>query len=155
VNAEHVERAMPIPAPVVFFGLLILGFLLNWALPLAFIPKLPAQIAGLIIAFLGFLIGVSGIIVMRSAHTSPNPRKPTTALVEKGVFRHTRNPLYVSMFVLFLGIAVFTNVLWLILLLPLLFVIVDRWAVKPEESYLERTFGDSYLQYKKRVPRWV
>jgi protein-S-isoprenylcysteine O-methyltransferase Ste14 len=154
MNAE-VEHAMAIPAPVVFFGLLILGFILNWALPLAFIPKLPAEIAGIIIVVLGFLIGVSGIIVMRSAHTSPDPRKPTAALVEKGVFRYTRNPLYLSMFVLFVGIGVFMNVLWLILLFPLLFVVVERWAVKPEEFYLERTFGDAYLQYKKRVPRWI
>ena len=118
-------------------------------------PMLPAEIAGIIEVVLGFLIGVSGIIRMRSAHTSPDPRKPTTALVEKGVFRYIRNPLYLSMLVLFLGIAVIMNVLSLILLFPLLLVVVERSVVKPEELYLERTFGDAYLQYKKRVPRWI
>jgi protein-S-isoprenylcysteine O-methyltransferase Ste14 len=154
MNAE-VDQVMAIPAPLVFFGLLLLGFVLNWALPLAFMPKLATEIAGIIIVVLGLLIGLSGIIVMRWAHTSPDPRKPTTALVEKGVFRYSRNPLYLSMFVLFLGISVFMNVLWLILLFPLLFMVVERGAVKPEEAYLERTFGDPYLQYKKRVPRWI
>lgn len=153
--SAEVEHAKVVHAPLFFFGLLIFGFMLNWVLPLAFIPKLPAEIAGIIVAVLGLFIGGSGIIRMRSAHTSPDPRKPTTALVEKGVFRYTRNPLYLSMFVLFLGIAVFMNVLWLILLFPLLVAVVDRWTVKPEESYLERTFGDAYLQYKKRVPRWI
>jgi protein-S-isoprenylcysteine O-methyltransferase Ste14 len=154
MNAE-VDQVMAIPAPLVFFGLLLLGFVLNWALPLAFMPKLATEIAGIIIVVLGLLIGLSGIIVMRWAHTSPDLRKPTTALVEKGVFRYSRNPLYLSMFVLFLGISVFMNVLWLILLFPLLFMVVERGAVKPEEAYLERTFGDPYLQYKKRVPRWI
>ena len=154
MNAE-VDRPRVLPAPVIFFGALILGFLLNWALPLAFFPGRAAQVAGVIIVVPGFLIGGSGIIEMRRAHTSPDPREPTTALVEKGVFRCTRNPLYLSMFVFFLGIAVFLDVLWLILLFPLLLFVVERGTVKPEESYLERKFGETYLQYRKRVPRWI
>jgi protein-S-isoprenylcysteine O-methyltransferase Ste14 len=154
VNAE-VDRLRVTPAPVIFFGVLILGFLLNRAFPLAFFPGRSAQIAGAIIIVPGFLIGVSGIIEMRRAHTSPDPREPTTALVKKGVFRYTRNPLYLSMFVFFVGIAVFLDVLWLILLFPLLFFIVERGTVKPEELYLEQKFGETYLQYKKRVRRWI
>jgi protein-S-isoprenylcysteine O-methyltransferase Ste14 len=154
VNAE-VDRARVVPAPVIFFGFLILGFLLNWALPLAFLPGRSAQIAGVIILVLGFLIGGSGIIEMRRAHTSPDPREPTTALVVKGVFRYSRNPLYLSMFVFFLGIAVFLDVLWLILLFPVLLFVVERGTVKPEELYLERKFGGAYLQYKKRARRWI
>jgi protein-S-isoprenylcysteine O-methyltransferase Ste14 len=154
MDAE-VEHAVGIPAPVVFFGLLIIGFTLNWAVPLALMPKFPTEIIGIIIVAVGLLIGLSGLIMMRTAHTSPDPRKPTTALVEKGVFRYSRNPLYLSMFVLFLGIALLMNFLWLILLFPLLFAAVERTAVKPEEAYLEHTFGDPYLQYKKRVPRWI
>jgi protein-S-isoprenylcysteine O-methyltransferase Ste14 len=143
------------PVPLVLLGFLIFGFILNWAFPLTYIPKLPGQIAGIALILASFLIGGSRIIVMRSAHTSPNPRKPTIALVEQGIFRYTRNPLYLSMLVLFLGIAIFTTSLWLILLVPLLFLIADRGAVKPEESYLERKFGQMYLEYKKRVPRWL
>ncbi|MGA8857173.1 MAG: isoprenylcysteine carboxylmethyltransferase family protein [Candidatus Bathyarchaeia archaeon] len=154
MNAE-VDRPRVVPTPVIFFGILILGLLLNWALPLAFFPGRSVQIAGVIVVVPGFLIGGSGIIEMRRAHTSPDPREPTTALVEKGVFRYTRNPLYLSMFVFFLGIAVFLDVLWLILFFPLLLFVVERGTVKPEELYLERKFGEAYLQYRKRVPRWM
>jgi protein-S-isoprenylcysteine O-methyltransferase Ste14 len=154
VNGET-DRPRVVPAPVIFFGALILGFLLNRALPLTLLPSRSAQIAGLIIVVPGFLIGGSGLIEMRRAHTSPDPREPTTALVEKGVFRYTRNPLYLSLFVFFLGIAIFLDTLWLILLFPLLLFVVDRGTVKPEESYLERKFGDTYLQYRKRVRRWI
>lgn len=154
MDAE-VDHPRVVPAPVIFGGVLILGVLLNWGLPLVFFPGRSAQIAGVIIVVLGFLIGGSGVIEMRRAHTSPDPREPTTALVEKGVFRYTRNPLYLSLFVFFLGVAVFFDVLWLILLFPVFFFVVERWTVKPEESYLERKFGETYLQYKKRVPRWA
>lgn len=151
----EVDHARVVPAPVIFFGLLILGFALNWVHPLAFFPRLTTQIVGIALVILGLLVGGSGIIEMRRARTTPDPREPTTALVEKGIFRYTRNPLYLSMFVLFLGIAVALNILWSILLVPLLFFGVERGAVKPEELYLERKFGDAYLQYKRRVPRWV
>ena len=59
------------------------------------------------------------------------------------------------MFVFFLGIAVFLDVLWLILLSPVLLFVVERGTVKPEELYLERKFGEVYLQYKKHVRRWI
>lgn len=154
MNTE-IDRPRGVPAPVIFIGVLILGFLLNWAFPLAFYPGRSTQIAGVIIVVPGVLIGSSGIIEMRRANTSPDPREPTTALVEKGVFRYTRNPLYLSMFVFFVAIAVFLDILWLILLFPLLFFIVERRTVKPEELYLEQKFGETYLQYKKRVRRWI
>ena len=154
VNSE-VDRPKVVPAPVFFFVALISGILLNWALPLAIFSGRTAQLAGAIIVIPGFLIGCSGIIEMRRAHTSPDPREPTRALVEKGVFRYTRNPLYLSMFVFFLGIAVFLDVFWLILLFPFLFFVVERGTVKPEELYLERKFGETYLQYRKRVSRWI
>ena len=150
------ERARAVPMPVVFFVLLVLGFIVDWVFPLTFGPNLPAQVAGIAVILFGLLIGSSGIIAMRSAHTTMSVgRKPTTALVERSIFRHSRNPLYLSMLIVFLGIAIFTTVLWLILLLPLLFLIADRGAAKPEEAYLERKFGQEYLQYKKRVPRWI
>lgn len=150
----EVDNAKVVPAPVFFFGLLFLGLLLNGVFPIKFLPTLPGQIAGIVMVVLGLLIGGSAIAVMRRAHTSPDPRKPTVALVEEGVFRYTRNPLYLSMFVIFLGIALFSNALWLILFFPVLFFAIERGIVKAEESYLRRKFGETYLQYEKRVRRW-
>lgn len=151
----EVDNAKVVPAPVFFFGLLILGLVLNWFLPFGFLPTFPGWIVGIAMVVLGLLIGGSAVIVMRRVHTSPDPRKPTAVLVEEGVFRYTRNPLYLSMFVIFLGIAFFSNVFWLILFFPLLFFAIERVAVKAEESYLRRKFGEAYLQYEKRVRRWV
>jgi protein-S-isoprenylcysteine O-methyltransferase Ste14 len=150
------NRVKVVPAPVIFLGLFVLGFLLNLILPLPFLTNLPvARLTGIFVVCVSFLVGGTAVVEMRRVHTSPNPHKPTTALVEAGIFRYTRNPLYLSLFFLYIGIAVFVNVLWLILLSPFSILCAQNWVVKPEEHYLEQKFGDVYRKYKERVRRWI
>jgi len=153
VEDNHVKV---VPAPVIFLIFIALGLILTWALPLpSFTDVLAARVAGLLVICVGLFVGLGAMVQMRREHTSPNPHNPATVLVEGGVFRYTRNPLYLSLFVMYIGIAICVNVLWLILLCPFLIWSVENWVVKPEEDYLERRFGDAYKQYKKRVSRWV
>ena len=153
VEGNHVKI---VPAPVIFLLFLALGFVLNWAFPSpSLMDTLGARAAGLFVICGGLLVGFGALRQMRRAQTSPNPHKPANALVEAGVFQYTRNPLYLSMLIIYVGIAICVNVLWLVLLFPFLIWSVQNWVVKPEEFYLERRFGDAYSQYKKRVRRWV
>lgn len=153
VEDNHVKV---VPAPVIFLIFIALGLILNCVLPLpSFTDVLAARVAGLLVICMGLFVGLSAIVQMRRVHSSPNPHKPATALVEAGVFRYTLNPLYLSLFILYIGIAICVNVLWLILLCPFLIWSVENWVVKPEEDYLERRFSDAYRQYKTRVRRWV
>ncbi len=150
------NHAKVVPAPVIFLISIALGLILNLILPLPSPTNvLAARVTGLLVICVGLFVGGSAIIQMRRARTSPNPHKPASALVEAGVFRYTRNPLYLSLFVMYIGIAICVNVLWLILLCPFLIWSVENWVVKPEEDYLERKFSDAYRRYKKRVRRWV
>ena len=145
-----------VPAPAIFLLFLVLGLVLNRVEPLpSFMDVLVAEVVGFLVICIGLLLGFSAIVQMRRLHTSPNPHKPATALVEAGVFQYTRNPLYLSLFVIYIGLAICINVLWLVLLSPFLLWSVQSLVVKPEEGYLERRFGDAYRQYKKRVSRWV
>ncbi|HZN53866.1 MAG TPA: isoprenylcysteine carboxylmethyltransferase family protein [Candidatus Polarisedimenticolaceae bacterium] len=93
--------------------------------------------------------------VMRAAGTNIHPGQPTTAIVEQGPFAHTRNPLYLSLTLLFVGIGIaLASPAFLALLLP--FVAILRWGViAREERYLDAKFGDTYRSYKARVRRWV
>jgi len=153
VEDDHLQL---IPAPIIFLAFIALGLGLNWILPFSFVANFfTARVVGFLVVGLGFLVGSGAVVEMRRHHTSPNPHKPVTALVENGVFRYSRNPVYLSFFLLYFGTAICVNVFWLILLCPILFWLVEKLVVKPEENYLERRFSDAYMQYKKRVRRWI
>jgi protein-S-isoprenylcysteine O-methyltransferase Ste14 len=94
-------------------------------------------------------------ITMRNLGTSPDPRKPSTALSTNGAFAYSRNPIYVAMTGLYLGISLIINSLWLVLfLIPTLFLM--QWGViVREERYLSAQFGEAYTEYTQRVRRWL
>jgi protein-S-isoprenylcysteine O-methyltransferase Ste14 len=92
---------------------------------------------------------------MRGADTTLDVNKPVSSLVQDGPFRYTRNPGYLSLAMIYAGIAVLRNALWAILLLPMVLYVIQREVIEREERYLERTFGEEYLTYKRKVRRWV
>ena len=92
---------------------------------------------------------------MIRAGTSPDPGQPTKKIVAEGPFRFTRNPIYVSFTLTYLGITMSVNALWSVLFLPVGLLIVRHGVIAREERYLERKFGPEYLQYKARVRRWI
>jgi protein-S-isoprenylcysteine O-methyltransferase Ste14 len=92
---------------------------------------------------------------MRRAHTNVDPTQPATALVVEGPFMLTRNPLYLSLTLLYTGITILVNTLWAMLLLPVILVVMRWGVIDREERYLERKFGERYLRYKASVHRWI
>jgi protein-S-isoprenylcysteine O-methyltransferase Ste14 len=83
------------------------------------------------------------------------PGKPTSSLITDGPFRYTRNPGYLAGAMVYAGVASLTNVLWAFLFLPVVLFMMQRTAIEREERYLERKFGEEYLDYKARVRRWI
>jgi protein-S-isoprenylcysteine O-methyltransferase Ste14 len=81
--------------------------------------------------------------------------KPASSLQTSGVYAISRNPMYVGLLFVYLGITCFIGNWWNIILLPLLIFIMQAYVIKSEEKYLERAFGDKFTEYKKRVRRWL
>jgi protein-S-isoprenylcysteine O-methyltransferase Ste14 len=81
--------------------------------------------------------------------------KPAASLQTNGVYGISRNPMYVGLAFVYLGITCFIGNWWNIILFPLLILIIQGFVIKSEEKYLERAFGDKYLEYKRRVRRWL
>ena len=152
---EDDDHVRAVPAPLIVFVTAVFGFALGWMFPFRFLPWSVAYLVGAIMIVMGLIVGASALVAMRRAHTSPNPNKPTVALVESGVFRFSRNPMYLSMFLLYLSFATFVNDVWLLPLFLLLFLLVDRLVITREEKYLEQKFGDNYKRYEERVRRWI
>ncbi|MGQ0550910.1 MAG: methyltransferase family protein [Armatimonadota bacterium] len=141
--------------PVLYAAPLALAILLHLIVPLRMMPRTLAWVVGALLVGLASVILASGVRAMARARTEMDVRKPTTAIVVDGPFRYTRNPLYVALTLLYLGIAALINTLWPILLLPILLIVMQRGVIEREERYLERKFGDEYLRYKARVRRWL
>ncbi len=141
--------------PLLYAGALALGLLLNRVRPVAVLPRTAARPVGLALVGLSLLVGLASVVAFRRAGTSPNPYRPTTALVTSGPYRYTRNPIYLSMAGIYAGVAALANALWPFLLLPFALLAIDLGMVAREERYLARYFGEEYRRYLARVPRWL
>ncbi|MGH8022658.1 MAG: methyltransferase family protein [Limisphaerales bacterium] len=140
--------------PLVFLAAFAIGWLLDWVFPVLRLPS-PVPVVGGILIVAGIALGMWGVRTMHRAGTAVRPRRPVTALVTDGPFRYTRNPLYIALVTIYVGIILASGALWpLATLIPALWAL--RWKiVKGEEQFLEMKFGAAYRAYKARVRRWV
>lgn len=143
------------PPPLIYLGPLGVGLLLSKLFPVEILPALASLILGGALIAAAVLIMALAIRLMRRAGTEVNPSKPSTALVVEGPFRFTRNPLYVSLTLLYAGISVLANAVWAMAMLPAVLVVIERGVIRREERYPERKFGEEYRRYKSRVRRWI
>lgn len=140
--------------PLVYLAAIVLGVLLQLAVPLPFFPRgfNVAVGAGLVVAAIALFI--SSVGKFRAAGTAVPANQPTTAIVCAGPYRFSRNPIYLAFSLLQLGVAIWVDSLWLLATLiaavALIHVVIAR-----EERYLERKFGAEYLTYKASVRRWL
>jgi protein-S-isoprenylcysteine O-methyltransferase Ste14 len=121
------------------------------------LPLKLRAVAFIVTALAGAATAFAGQAQFRRANTTINPFKPqnTSALVTSGVYRLTRNPMYVGLVLVVLGWAAFLCSLWA-LAGPILFVLyISRFQIKPEEQILSAKFGASYAEYQSRVHRWL
>jgi protein-S-isoprenylcysteine O-methyltransferase Ste14 len=95
------------------------------------------------------------LLMFRRGGQSVIPWKPTVQIFEQGPFRLSRNPMYVLLILICIGFAVMLMNLWILALTPIAGWALQRFAILPEEAYLEQKFGDAYLNYKQRVRRWI
>ena len=93
--------------------------------------------------------------LFRRTGQDPKPWKSTPEIISSGVYTVSRNPMYVGMSLLLAGIGIGWANGWLLVLLPPLWFVIYRTAIRHEEAYLERKFGDRYLAYKRSVRRWI
>ncbi len=142
--------------PLAYAVAMAAGLALHFALSDRFLPQGWVQLAaGLPLIVASGLLAVWGSTTMRRAGTTVDAYSSTTAVVERGPFRFSRNPLYLSLTGLYLGIAVSVNALWVVVLLPAALVLITVGVIAREESYLERKFGAEYASYKSTVRRWL
>ena len=141
--------------PLIFGTTVVIGGLLHLVFPVRLLPPIPARIAGTMTACLAGVLAVWAVRVMKTAGTNIRPDRPVTTIVTAGPYRFSRNPMYVSLCALQVGIALLIDGLMpLILVIPLVLVL-HFGVIRREEIYLATKFGEDYLSFKNRVRRWL
>ncbi len=143
------------PPPVIYLISLAIGLLVHWLYPVQVLPTPFAIGIGLLLIAAAGPIVISALRAFSRAKTTFDVRKPTSAIVTNGPYRFSRNPGYVSLTLLYGGIACLVNSLWVLLMVVPTVTVMHFGVIKREERYLEAKFGEEYREYKTTVRRWV
>lgn len=150
------DASSPFPWPPVIYGS---AALVAWGLgrvaPLPMALPEPTRWAGWGLVAVALLVAGAAELSFLRAGTATLPTSPTTALVAGGVYRVTRNPMYLAMTLVLVGLGAALGSAWFWLVAPAAVRLVTRLAIAREEAYLAAKFGDAYLAYKARVRRWL
>ena len=148
--------AVRIPPPLVYVASIAAGVGLQFIWPLSIgLGRVPLIVLALLVAIPGIVLVRGALRLFRASGQDPLPWLATPQIITSGVYRHTRNPMYVGVAVLQVAIGVGLGNPWIILLAPVSCAVVYITAIRPEEAYLEQKFGDAYARYKSSVRRWL
>ncbi len=155
-DAPDDAAAVRLPPPVVFLLAIVLAVLLGYWSPRDPWPRGPfPRLLGLLSIGYGLWLALGAIRQLSATGQNLAPWKPTPEVVTVGPYAHSRNPIYVGMASVVLGLGYLLNNGWFSLTAVGAVIIVHRYVVLREEAYLERKFGEVYLDYKRRVRRWL
>ena len=144
-----------VPPPFIYLGGLVAGIVLHWFKPLSFLPGNLALPLGMIFIVTSVALVVTAMRTFVKAKTNLDPRKPTTSIVSTGPYQFSRNPIYLSMTLLTVGVAIWVNTLWILVMLVPVLLVLQFGVIAREEAYLTKKFGEEYLRYKLKVRRWL
>ena len=141
--------------PVVALMFIVIAYFLGRFVPLSFPTPAVLRYLGLGLTFAGFLLGIGALIEFRKARTTLDPHGSAKQLVTSGIYRFTRNPIYLGFLLMVIGLPLNSGLYWGIILAPFYIFMMDRLIIQHEEAYLERKFGNAYTGYTSRVRRWL
>jgi protein-S-isoprenylcysteine O-methyltransferase Ste14 len=141
--------------PLIYAAAFGLGMIVQLVTPWELTSSGWLKIVGAVVVASGLAVALWAERTMHGAGTHVDPRKPAIALVTEGPFRYTRNPMYLSLTLIYGGITLVVDALWPLVLLPAALLVMHYGVILREERYLERKFGEVYRSYKAQVRRWL
>ena len=152
-------RVLELKVPPLAVGVLVaaLMWFVSWAVPTLSLVIRGRELLALTLALAGALIIVLGVASCRRAKTTINPTKPesSSSLVLSGIYKFSRNPMYLGFLLALFGWAVFLSNALSFVFLPAFIYYMNRFQIEPEEKALAGKFGEEYVAYKSRVRRWL
>ncbi len=144
-----------VPPPLIYVAVFLIALLLERWLPLGTLPRPPARVTAALCVVLWALLTFPAFWLFLSRRTGIIPVQPATTLVTVGPYRFTRNPMYLGLVFLYIAVALWFDVVWALILLPVVVIVIQTAVIAREERYLERRFGEDYKAYRRRVRRWL
>ena len=144
-----------ISAPTLAIIHITMAILLGWMVPLPIPAPAFVQWIGLGLTALGFLLGVLALIEFRRVRASSDPKKPNRVLVTSGIYRFTRNPIYLGFVFMLIGLPLSMGTYWGVVLVWPLTTFMKNLVIRHEEAYLEKEFKNQFADYCSRVRRWL
>jgi protein-S-isoprenylcysteine O-methyltransferase Ste14 len=156
-SPEDRPNRIPWP-PMIYGGLALLALALHWAVPLGW-PEGAARIVlagvGLCLACAAVALDVTAALAFRRHRTTILPHRGATALITDGPFARSRNPIYVANTLLVAGVGLIFGIGWLVMAAVAGAVLTQKLAIEREERHLAARFGEAWLDYAVRTPRWL
>ena len=154
--SAHKEHAdVKIHPPILVVIHIVVAYVLGRLIPLPFVVSPLVENIGFAFVVIGFLFCVAALIEFRRAHTTLDPHGNVSAIVTSGIYRFSRNPIYLGFALMILGIPLNNGIYWGVVLAPMFLLFCTQLVIQHEEAYLEEKFGDEYTSYKSRVRRWL
>ena len=141
--------------PVVALMFIVIAYFLGRFAPLPFSAPAILRYTGLALTFVGFLLGLGAFLEFRKARTTLDPHGSAKQLVTSGIYRFSRNPIYLGFLLMVIGLPLNSGLYWGIVLAPFYVFTMNRLIIQHEEFYLERKFGKTFTGYASRVRRWL
>jgi len=141
--------------PFVYLAAILAGVGLDLLQPLRWLPADIGAWVGVSFVIFSLVLFFASTRRLKAAGTPVPGNKPTTAIVQSGPYRFSRNPIYLAFSILVLGIACWRNSVWLLGMLAVAVSLMNFVVIPREERYLRRRFGAEYLEYKAKVRRWL
>jgi protein-S-isoprenylcysteine O-methyltransferase Ste14 len=152
---DHPDISPMVHPPLVALLFIVIAYFLGRFVPLPFVVPPVLQYMGLAITFIGFLLGIGAFMEFRKARTTLDPHGTTKNLVTTGIYRYTRNPIYLGFLLMVMGLPLNSGLYWGIVVAPFYILTMSRLVIQQEEAYLGRKFKNQYTDYTSRVRRWL
>lgn len=152
-NADH--ASVKIHPPILTLIFIAIAYVANWSVPIPFAVSSILRLIGFALVAVGFLFGVVAFLAFRKVRTTLDPHGKVSAIVTDGIYRFTRNPIYLGFLLMLIGFPLNSGSYWGILLAPIFVMSMNSLVIEKEEAYLEKKFKDVYTSYKSHVRRWL
>lgn len=157
MESKQDSPGVHVPPPLFYISIFIASRFIQKAISIdkALFQSRAIKFIGIFFFIIALFFSVSSLRQFFRSKNTLIPLKPASSLQTNGIYSISRNPMYTGLAIAYLGLTCFIGNWWNIILFPLLLLIVQEYIIKSEEKYLERRFSMQYVEYRKKVRRWL